>query len=69
MKKETEDFIYKIQNLLDMLNGQSEQDAESSYNKIMAETLLFILERLNLFRTLFFIVFGVIVGHFLGCIF
>lgn len=66
MKKEAEDFIYEIKNLLDMFDEQGEQDTESSYNKIVAETLLFILERLKLFRTLFFAVFGVFFGYFLS---
>ena len=69
LRKMPEDFEYEIKNLLMVIECIDDGGAEYSYQKIVAETLLFVLQRLKLIRTLFFIVFGCIAGHLLAQIF
>lgn len=68
-QKEAEDFVYQIENILKMVKDVDDDGTEYRYLEVMAEALLFVLHRLKLFRTLFFIVFGCIVGHLIGQIF
>lgn len=69
LRKMPEDFEYEIKNLLMVIERIDDGGTEYSYFKIVAEALLFVLYRLKLVRTLFFIVFGCIVGHLIAQIF
>lgn len=64
-REEAEDFLYQIEDVLKMLQSESGENTEHRYLEIMAETLLFILLRLKLFRTLFSFLSGLLIGHLL----
>ena len=68
MKQNKKELRQEFENLMKMLNDEGECDGECRDKKIVEATLLFILLRLDEFKTLFLIIFGCIAGHLIGCV-